>query len=246
MALEGANAGRGRRILIVEDDETVRMTLRYNLAAHGYVVAEAGSGTRGLEQARRRPPDLVVLDLMLPELGGEEVCRILRRESDVPILMLTARASEPEKVEGLELGADDYMTKPFGIKEFLARVEALLRRAERPARPRAAAARLELGELVLDPAARRLTVAGQEVKMSPKEFSLLHYLLQNPGRAHSRKALLRAVWGQDFGGDDQTVAVHIRWLREKFESFPTLPFRIGTVFGVGYRLDLAKGVEGGL
>jgi len=237
------SAGRGRRVLLVEDDESVRMTLRYNLAATSYVVLEAGTGTQGLEAARTKSPDLVVLDLMLPELTGEEVCRILREESDIPILMLTARGSELDKVKGLALGADDYMTKPFGVKEFLARVEALLRRAERPPRPTPSPERLKVGESVLDASARRVSLGDREVRMSPREFALLRFLLGHPGKVHSRDALLQAVWGTEFKGDSKTVAVHIRWLREKFEAFPTMPFRINTVFGVGYRVDLAPGVQ---
>ncbi len=243
MAEAAASRGAGRRVLLVEDDEAVRMTLRYNLAAAGYVVLEASSGTKGLELARSRAPGLVVLDLMLPELSGEEVCRILRQESDVPILMLTARGSETDKVGGLALGADDYMTKPFGVQEFLARVEALIRRSERPPRPSGEPERLRLQDFVLDAAARRVTMGEREVRMSPREFALLLFLLRHPGKVHSREALLGAVWGSGFQGDDKTVAVHIRWLREKFESFPTMPFRIGTVFGVGYRVDLAPGVQ---
>ncbi len=243
MAESPPSAGAGRKVLLVEDDEAVRMTLRYNLAANGYVVLEAASGTKGLEMARARTPDLLVLDLMLPELTGEEVCRILRQESDVPILMLTARGSEPDKVQGLALGADDYMTKPFGVQEFLARVEALIRRAERPPRPSASPDRVRLGDFVLDASARRVVFGEHEVKMSPREFNLLFFLLEHPGKVHSRDALLRAVWGSDFHGDSKTVAVHIRWLREKFEAFPTMPFRINTVFGVGYRVDLAPGIK---
>ena len=237
------SAGRQRKVLLVEDDEAVRMTLRYNLAATGYVVLEAASGTVGLEMARARTPDLVVLDLMLPELTGDEVCRILRQESDLPILMLTARGSEPDKVQGLALGADDYMTKPFGIKEFLARVEALIRRAERPPRPSASPDRVQVGDFVMDSSSRRVVLGEQEVKMSPREFGLLFFMLGHPGKVHSRDALLQSVWGRDFHGDSKTVAVHIRWLREKFEAFPTMPFRINTVFGVGYRIDLAPGVQ---
>lgn len=219
------------------------MTLRYNLAAKGFVVSEAASGPQGLALARARPPDLVVLDLMLPELSGEEVCRAIRAGSDVPILMLTARAGESDKVAGLGLGADDYMTKPFGIREFMARVEALLRRSERVPPPQSDGERLQVAGFILDASSRRATLDQREVKMSPREFSLLFFMLGNPGRVHSREALLRAVWGADFHGDSKTVAVHIRWLREKFEAFPSLPFRINTVFGVGYRVDLAPGVQ---
>ena len=238
-----ATEGRGRKVLVVEDEESVRMTLRYNLAARGYVVLEAASGTQGLALARERRPELVVLDLMLPELGGEEVCRAIRQESDVPILMLTARGSETEKVAGLGLGADDYMTKPFGLNEFMARVEALLRRSERPKRDTAPSERLQVGGFVLDAASRRVSMDDTDVKMSPREFNLLFYMLSNSGRVQSRDALLRAVWGPNFTGDSKTVAVHIRWLREKFEAFPSLPFRINTVFGVGYRVDIAPGVQ---
>ncbi|MGC1185032.1 MAG: response regulator transcription factor [Candidatus Dormiibacterota bacterium] len=243
MAEVAPSAGAGRKVLLVEDDEAVRMTLRYNLAAVGYVVLEAASGTRGLELARSRTPDLVVLDLMLPELTGEEVCRILRQESNVPILMLTARGDEVDKVKGLAQGADDYMTKPFGVQEFVARVEALIRRAEQPPRPSARPGTVRLGNFLLDASARRVVIDDKEVKMSPREFNLLYYLLEHAGRVHSRETLLRAVWGADFHGDSKTVAVHIRWLREKFETFPTMPFRISTVFGVGYRVDLAPGVQ---
>ncbi len=232
--------GRGRRVLLVEDDLAVRMTLRYNLAAQGYVVSEAASGTEGLSLARTRMPDLVVLDLMLPELPGLEVCRILREETDVPILMLTARDSEADKVRGLGLGADDYMTKPFGVREFLARVEALIRRAARR-RPAEAADRIVLDDFVLDRTAHQVTAGGVELRMSPREFDLLSHLLGQPGRIHSRDAILRAVWGAGFTGDHKTVAVHIRWLREKFDAFPRLPFRIVTVFGVGYRVDVSSG-----
>jgi DNA-binding response OmpR family regulator len=238
-----APEGRSRKVLVVEDEESVRMTLRYNLAAKGYVVLEASTGTQGLALARERRPDLVVLDLMLPELAGEEVCRVLRQESDVPILMLTARGTETEKVKGLGLGADDYMTKPFGLNEFMARVEALLRRSDRPTRDSSASERLQVGGFVMDAAARRVSMDVTDVKMSPREFNLLFFLLNNPGRVQSRDALLRAVWGPNFNGDSKTVAVHIRWLREKFEAFPTLPFRINTVFGVGYRVDIAPGVQ---
>ncbi len=242
MSGQATSQGRGRRVLLVEDEEAVRMTLRYNLAAQGYVVSEASSGPEGLALARSRTPDLVVLDLMLPELSGEDVCRAIRQESDVPILMLTARAAESDKVVGLGLGADDYMTKPFGVKEFMARVAALLRRAERAPQPEPQAQRVQVGNFTADAESRLVLVDQREVKMSPREFSLLFFLVTHHGRVHSRDALLRAVWGPDFHGDSKTVAVHIRWLREKFEAFPSLPFRINTVFGVGYRLDLAPGV----
>jgi len=229
-----------KRILVVEDEPTIRETLRYNLVKEGYLVTEAATGTEGLNEARRVRPDLVLLDLMLPELSGLEVCRILRQEMTTPILMLTAKGTEVDKVVGLQIGADDYLTKPFSLNELLARITALLRRAEMSGRAQeASVAEVEvLGDFCLDRAARTVTMGGEEVRLAPKEFDLLSFLLAHPGRVQSREALIQRVWGSNFFGDRKTVDVHVRWLREKFERFDRLPFRITTVFGVGYRLDV--------
>jgi two-component system OmpR family response regulator len=229
-----------KRILVVEDEPTIRETLRYNLVKEGYLVSEASTGSQALSEARRVRPDLVLLDLMLPELSGLEVCRILRQEMTTPILMLTAKGTEMDTVVGLQVGADDYVTKPFSLAELLARITALLRRAEmggRGSEPAVAEVE-ELGDFRLDRAAHTVTVAGEEVRLAPKEFDLLSFLLAHPGRVQSRELLIHRVWGSNFFGDRKTVDVHVRWLREKFERFDRLPFRITTVFGVGYRLDV--------
>jgi DNA-binding response OmpR family regulator len=236
-----------RCILVVEDEENIRQTLHYNLAKEGYAVAEACTGPEALEEARRVRPDLVILDLMLPELSGLEVCRILRQEMTTPILMLTAKGSEVDKVVGLSLGADDYVTKPFSLSELMARVTALLRRVEM-SRGAVAAAVPEveqIGGFVLDRAARIARMAGEEVRLAPKEFDLLSFLLAHPGRVQSRERLIQKVWGSGYYGDRKTVDVHVRWIREKFERFEALPFRITTVFGAGYRLDRLDGAPAG-
>lgn len=236
-------AAGGPKVLVVDGDESVRMTLGYHLLSSDYDVLQAESGERGLKLARSSTPDLVVLDLTLPGVSGEDVCRILRQESNVPILILTARRSQADKARGLALGADDYMTKPFGVPEFLSRVEALIRRSKRPPHLTVDPDRVRLGDLTLDALARRVTVGDHEVNFSPREFKLLFFLIQNPGVAHSLETLLRTIWGPDFHGLTKTVAVHIRWLRKKLEEFPEVPFRIVTIPRVGYRLDLAPGVS---
>jgi DNA-binding response OmpR family regulator len=235
-----------KRILVVEDEENIRHTLRYNLAKEGYLVEEARTGPEALEEARRLRPDLILLDLMLPELSGLEVCRILRQEMSTPILVLTAKGSEVDKVVGLSVGADDYVTKPFSLTELLARITALLRRVElsRGAPSGQSSDLEEVGDLVLDRAARTVRIAGDEVRLAPKEFDLLSFLLAHPGRVQSRERLIHKVWGSGYVGDRKTVDVHVRWLREKFERFESLPIRITTVFGVGYRLDRLDGVPG--
>jgi DNA-binding response OmpR family regulator len=227
-----------KRILVVEDEENIRETLRYNLLKEGYRVAEARTGPEALAEARRLRPDLILLDLMLPELSGLEVCRILRQEMTTPILVLTAKGAEVDKVVGLSIGADDYVTKPFSLSELMARITALLRRVELSrSGPGPAAEVEEIGGFRLDRGARIVRVHGDEVRLAPKEFDLLSYLLAHPGRVQSRERLIQAVWGSNFFGDRKTVDVHVRWLREKFERFDKLAFRITTVFGVGYRLD---------
>jgi DNA-binding response OmpR family regulator len=222
------------RILIVEDETTLRETLAYNLANEGYEVAQSGDGAEALDLARAEKFDLIVLDIMLPTLDGLSFCRILRKEQTTPIIMLTARGGEVDRILGLESGADDYVVKPFSLGEFLARVRAVLRRA-----PAAAVRtdRLESGDLALDLTARRVYVGERELKLSHKEFDLLATLVRNKGAVLSRGLLLEQVWGYDYVGDDRTVDVHMRWLREKIEPNPSDPQRIVTVRGVGYRFE---------
>jgi DNA-binding response OmpR family regulator len=221
-------------ILIVEDDNTVRETLALNLRAEGYEVLSADDGEAGLRAAREGSPDLVILDVMLPRLDGLTVCRILRRESEVPIVLLTARGTEADKIIGLETGADDYIVKPFSLGEFLARVRAALRRG-RPAS--AAPAELVSGNLRLDLAGRRAFRGEEEIPLAPREFDLLAMLMRNRGAVLTRELLLARVWGEDFPGDARTVDVHIRWLRQKIELDASDPQRITTVRGVGYRFE---------
>ena len=225
-----------KRILVVDDEPTLVATLRYNLEREGFEVSTAADGEEALSKARTQRPDLIVLDLMLPVLSGYEVCRILQKETAVPILMLTARSDEVDKVVGLEMGADDYVTKPFSMRELMARVRALLRRAERPAAADEAE-RLSAGDLTVDLPRRVVTRDGQTVALKPKEFDLLVFFLRNRGRVFTREQLLNQIWGYDFAGDTRTVDVHVRWLREKTEEEPASPTRLVTVRGVGYRLD---------
>ena len=220
-------------ILIVEDDQTLLQTLAYNLDKEGYTTYVAGDGLAGLEMARANLPDLVVLDVMLPELDGLSVCRILRREMEVPIIMLTARSSEVDKIIGLDSGADDYITKPFSLGEFLARVRAALRR-----QPKAATSEnLESGDLSLDLVSRKVFKSSEQLGLSYKEFDLLAEFMRNPGMVLSRDLLLTKVWGYDYYGESRTVDVHIRWLREKIEDDPSKPKRITTIRSVGYRFE---------
>jgi len=222
------------KLLIVEDETTLRETLAYNLTQEGYQVTQTGNGADALELARADKFDLIVLDIMLPDLDGLSFCRILRREQATPIIMLTARGGEMDRIVGLESGADDYIVKPFSLGEFLARVRAVLRRT-----PSASLRtdRLESGDLALDLTARRVSVSGREIKLSHKEFDLLAALVRNKGAVLSRDLLLEQVWGYDHVGDDRTVDVHVRWLREKIEADPSDPQRIVTVRGVGYRFE---------
>ncbi len=223
-------------ILLVEDELTLAETLRYNLEREGYIVLLATDGVQGLELARREAPDLIVLDIMLPRLDGLSVCRILRQEHDMPVIMLTARQDEVDRIAGLELGADDYISKPFSLGEFLARVRAIMRRSER--QPRLAAREvLEASRLKIDTSRRRAWCEGEELNLSQKEFDLITCLVRNRGIALSRDLLLERVWGLDFIGDSRTVDVHIRWLREKIEPDSSRPRYIQTVRGIGYRFE---------
>jgi DNA-binding response OmpR family regulator len=224
-----------KKILVVDDEPTLVATLRYNLEREGFGVVTASDGESGLSAARANRPDLILLDLLLPVMDGLEVCRILRREMTTPILMLTAKTEEIDKVVGLELGADDYVTKPFSMRELLARVRALLRRAETAATGETEV--LVAGELLVDLRRREASRGGQALPLKPKEFDLLAFFLRNRGRAFTRDQLLNQIWGYDFVGDTRTVDVHIRWLRQKTEDVPAKPSRLITVRGVGYRFD---------
>jgi len=227
-------------ILIVEDEENLIATLKYNLEREGYTVRTAMDGEEGLETARREKPDAVILDVMLPKLDGFAVCRLLRRESTVPILMLTAKGEEVDRVVGLELGADDYLTKPFGMRELLARVRALLRRsqvAKEASLTVGAGQSITSGDLEADLTKHAVSLRGAVLDMKPREFDLLVLLMSNKSRAFTRDQILERVWGHDWFGDARTVDVHVRWLREKIEADPSNPTRIITIRGVGYRFE---------
>jgi DNA-binding response OmpR family regulator len=224
-----------KSVLVVEDEPTLVATLRYNLEREGHKVLTATDGEAGLSLARSQHPDVVLLDLMLPGMGGLELCRVLRRETTVPILMLTAKAEETDKVVGLELGADDYVTKPFSMRELMARVGALLRRAElAPAAEREA---IVVGDLEVDLRRRQASKGGADLALKPKEYELLVFFMRNRGRAFTREQLLDQVWGYDFAGDTRTVDVHVSWLRQKIEGEPSKPTRLITLRGMGYRFD---------
>lgn len=221
------------RILIVDDEPNLRHTLTYTLRQEGFETVAAADGEEGLERARSGHPDLVILDVMLPRMDGLEVCRRLRRESDVPILMLTARDTEIDKVVGLEIGADDYIAKPFSTRELVARVRAMLRRAAKT--PVSTGAALELDGLNIDPVRHRVLLDGNEVQLKPKEFDLLSFLAQHEGQVFSREQLLAGVWGMDYAGDSRTVDTHVKTLREKLGDQAERPRWIETLRGVGYR-----------
>ncbi len=226
------------KILVVEDDPNLLATLKYNLVKEGYDVITAVDGAGALETARREKPGLIVLDVMLPKLSGFEVCRILRKETDVPILMLTAKTEEVDKVVGLEIGADDYMTKPFSMRELLARLRAMLRRADMAKLPpQLEPETLEIGDLEIDIGRHQALLRGATLELSPKEFDLLAFLAQNRELVFSREQLLDKVWGYDYAGETRTVDVHIRWLRQKIESDPAHPRHLLTVRGAGYKLE---------
>jgi DNA-binding response OmpR family regulator len=235
----GHHTGRVTTVLLVEDDPAILDAVAYNLKRDGHGVVTATDGLDGLRLAREIDPDLIVLDLMLPRMSGLDVCRIIRAERPVPILMLTARDSEVDKVVGLEIGADDYITKPFSMRELMARVNAALRRdrlsrdAGTPQLSRPTT--LEGGGIVLDVTAHEARRDGHAISLRPKEFDLLEYLMRHPGQVLSREMILDSVWGYGYGGETRTVDVHIRWLREKLEADPGHPIHILTVRSVGYK-----------
>jgi len=234
------------KILVVDDEVSLQETLAYNLKKQGYEVQTTGDGSEALDLAREMDPDLIILDVMLPGLDGFEICRILRREMSTPVLMLTARDDEIDRVVGLEVGADDYMAKPFSMRELVARVKAMLRRVRLireevdhaggdDAKPKGEI--LEFGNLRIDMTRREITVDGEVVPFKPKEYELLTFFAQHQGQVLSREFILERVWGWDFIGDSRTVDVHVRWLREKIEKDPANPRRIITVRGAGYRFE---------
>ena len=229
-----------RSVLVVEDEENLLEALRYNLEREGYLVHTATDGGEGLEMARKLKPSLVLLDIMLPTLDGFEICRILRRESEVPIMVLTAKGEEVDRVVGLELGADDYITKPFSIRELVARVRNILRRTrhlEESQLTRDEEQNYRIGNLEIDLNSHEARLAGQPLNLKPKEFDLLALLVANKGRAFTRDQILEKVWGYDYIGQTRTVDVYISWLREKLQADPTTARSIITIRGVGYRLD---------
>jgi len=230
----GQHGGVGTRILTVEDDERIRAAVKLALEDEGWTVEEAGSGEDALLSFGRAPADVVLIDIMLPGIDGFELCRSLRRASDVPIVMVTARNDTHDVVAGLEAGADDYLTKPFAPKELSARIRALLRRAK-PAQP--GHTRLEFGDLVIIPDEGKVTLSSKPITLTKTEFRLLLELASNPGRVFSREQLLDKVWGYDYFGDGRLVDVHVRRLRTKVEVDPANPIHVITVRGLGYRLD---------
>lgn len=222
------------RILVIDDEPNLRHTVSYALKQEGYEVVSAGDGEEGLGLFASAAPDLVILDVMLPKLDGFEVCRRIRKSSRVPVLMLTARDTELDKVVGLEIGADDYLVKPFSMRELIARVRAMLRRTA-PVADAAAPPRIERGGLDIDTAKHRVTRDGQEVTLRPKEFDLLVALARSPGQVFSREQLLNSVWGLDHAGDSRTVDTHVKNLREQLGEDVDAPRWIETLRGVGYR-----------
>jgi DNA-binding response OmpR family regulator len=230
------------KILIVEDELALQETLSYNLTRQGYQTEIAADGEAAIKAALESKPDLIVLDIMLPLLDGFEVCRILRKEINTPILMLTARDDEIDRVIGLEMGADDYLTKPFSMREFLARVKAQLRRVrmvreEIDTEARLSAEILHFGNLTLDITRREIMLDDQPLALKPREFDLLLFLTRHRGQVLTRDMILERVWGWAFSGGSRTVDVHVRWLREKIENDPTNPARIVTIRGIGYRFE---------
>ena len=224
----------GAKVLVVDDETPIVEAVAYSLRKEGFQTQTAGDAEQCLQAVRTYQPDLIVLDVMLPSASGFDICRTLRKQSDVPIIMLTARADETDRVVGLELGADDYIVKPFSMRELVARVKTILRRAGTPVdapsdRP------IRDADLMVDPARFEVRVRDERVDLSPKEFDLLRFLIAHPGQVFTRQALLDRVWGADAYVEERTVDVHIRWLREKIEAIPSRPERILTVRGVGYK-----------
>jgi two-component system response regulator ResD len=226
-----------QRVLIVEDEATVAEVVRRYLERDGYLVRHVADGAAALPAVEQFHPDLVVLDVMLPHRNGLDICRDLRARGNTPVIMLTARGEEVDKILGLGLGADDYVTKPFSNAELMARVKAVLRRTAAGAAATPDGAVIRAGDLEIDPATRRVTRAGTAIELTAREFDMLAHMAAHPGRVYTREHLLRDVWGYDYYGDDSTVTVHVRRLREKLEIDPAKPRYVTTVWGVGYRFE---------
>ncbi len=226
-----------KHILVVDDDALMRRSLAFNLEQSGYRTSTAADAESALRLAQREPPDLILLDIGLPGMDGLDALRSFREKADTPIIFVSARRRELDQALGLELGADDYVTKPFDLNVLLARIKAVLRRSKRAAPLAATSERLEVGDLVVEPAAHVATLAGKRLDLAPREFAVLHTLAMKPGQVISVDELLAQVWGAEYAGEPQVVYVHIRWLREKIEADPKHPFRIVTVRGVGYKLE---------
>jgi two-component system response regulator RegX3 len=223
------------RVLVVEDEAPLAESIAYNLAREGFIVTAAADGEQALERFRAEAPDIVLLDLMLPKLSGLDVCRAIRAESEVPIVILTAKDAEADKVAGLELGADDYVTKPFSMRELVSRVRAHLRRAKMPAPVPSVEGRLAGGPVEMDPERHEVFVRGETVQLTPKEFELLELFLVRKGRLLTRDLLIDEVWGADYVGDTRTLDVHVKRLRRKLEDDPHEPRHLLTVRGLGYK-----------
>ena len=228
----GPSPNMANTILIADDEKNILQLARLYLSNEGFSVEEAHDGKQALEKARALSPDLVVLDLMMPEMDGLTVCKEIRKTSSVPVIILTARNDDVDKIVGLEVGADDYMTKPFNPRELVARVKAVLRRTQGRMDPETI---LEVGDLRLDPARREVSVDGKEINLRAKEFDLLSAFMKHQGVVLDRERLLSLVWGQDFYGDTRTIDVHVAWLRDKLQGAKA---RVQTVWGVGYKLVL--------
>lgn len=224
----------GKRVLVVDDEKLIVKGIRFSLEQDGMEVDAAYDGEEALEYARKHPYDIILLDIMLPKLTGFEVCQMIREFSDVPIVMLTAKGEDMDKILGLEYGADDYITKPFNILEVKARIKAIMRRTTGKEAKEEKAKVIEMADMKLDCESRRVYIAGKEINLTAKEYDVLELLALNPNKVYSREKLLSLVWGKDYPGDVRTVDVHIRRLREKIEASPSEPKYVHTKWGVGY------------
>jgi two-component system, OmpR family, alkaline phosphatase synthesis response regulator PhoP len=235
----------GRLILLADDEPSMTELLEFNLKKEGFEVVSAGNGKEAMEKFRRRPVSLVILDIMMPEMDGYDVCREIRKTSDVPIIMLTAKGSESSKIVGLELGADDYVTKPFSVAELTARVKAVLRRSAREGAPSVSDRKeiLAIGNLIIDKPRREVTVGGERIDLTSKEFDLLYFLASNPGIVFTRDRILDLLWGDDVCVVDRTIDVHVRHLRQKLETAGGPSGCVTTIRGVGYKFEARRGTD---